>query len=109
MDNLKPPASQAAQTALRAGVFIKPSIWDVAAGVLIVREAGGSVLTWKDGQWRAFERFEPAARFEARSWERAEGHALQGHVAPLGEHDEVPGGLAEAHGGPVGRALLVER
>jgi len=49
-----------ASGALRAGVFIKPSIWDVAAGTLIVREAGGRVLTWTDGEWRAFERFEPA-------------------------------------------------
>ncbi|MDQ6672206.1 MAG: inositol monophosphatase [Chloroflexota bacterium] len=48
-----------ASGALRAGVFIKPSIWDVAAGALIVREAGGQVLTWKDGRWRVFERFEP--------------------------------------------------
>jgi len=46
---------------LRAGVFIKPSIWDVAAGALIVREAGGEVLTWCDGQWRRFERFEAEA------------------------------------------------
>ena len=43
-----------ASGALRAGVFIKPSIWDVAAGALIVREAGGDVLTWKDGQWQRF-------------------------------------------------------
>ena len=50
-----------ASGALRAGVFIKPSIWDVAAGVLIVREAGGSVLTWDSGQWHAFERFLAAA------------------------------------------------
>jgi fructose-1,6-bisphosphatase/inositol monophosphatase family enzyme len=48
-----------ASGALRAGVFIKPSIWDVAAGVLIVREAGGTVLTWRDNNWHAFERFEP--------------------------------------------------
>jgi len=48
-----------ASGALRAGVFIKPNIWDVAAGALIVREAGGQVLTWKDAEWRAFERFEP--------------------------------------------------
>jgi myo-inositol-1(or 4)-monophosphatase len=48
-----------ASGALRAGVFIKPSIWDVAAGALIVREAGGSVLTWKGQQWLDFERFEP--------------------------------------------------
>jgi fructose-1,6-bisphosphatase/inositol monophosphatase family enzyme len=48
-----------ASGALRAGVFIKPSIWDVAAGALIVREAGGDVLTWKDSRWQRFERFEP--------------------------------------------------
>jgi myo-inositol-1(or 4)-monophosphatase len=48
-----------ASGALRAGVFIKPSIWDVAAGVTIVREAGGDVLTWKDGRWQNFARFEP--------------------------------------------------
>jgi myo-inositol-1(or 4)-monophosphatase len=46
-----------ASGALRAGVFIKPSIWDVAAGTLIVREAGGDVETWEDGQWQRFERF----------------------------------------------------
>jgi fructose-1,6-bisphosphatase/inositol monophosphatase family enzyme len=48
-----------ASGALRAGVFIKPSIWDVAAGTLIVREAGGDVLTWQDGRWQRFVRFEP--------------------------------------------------
>jgi myo-inositol-1(or 4)-monophosphatase len=48
-----------ASGALRSGVFIKPSIWDVAAGALIVRQAGGAVLTWHDGAWQAFERFEP--------------------------------------------------
>jgi hypothetical protein len=48
-----------ASGALRAGVFIKPSIWDVAAGALIVREAGGRVLTWRNGQWLDFHQFEP--------------------------------------------------
>jgi fructose-1,6-bisphosphatase/inositol monophosphatase family enzyme len=50
-----------ASGALRSGVFIKPSIWDVAAGALIVREAGGAVMTWHDGAWQTFERFEPEA------------------------------------------------
>jgi fructose-1,6-bisphosphatase/inositol monophosphatase family enzyme len=50
-----------ASGALRAGMFVKPSIWDVAAGTLIVREAGGRVLTWRDRQWIDFERFEPQA------------------------------------------------
>jgi myo-inositol-1(or 4)-monophosphatase len=50
-----------ASGALRAGMFIKPSIWDVAAGALIVREAGGQVWTWRERTWVAFERFEPRA------------------------------------------------
>jgi myo-inositol-1(or 4)-monophosphatase len=50
-----------ASGALRAGVFIKPSIWDVAAGTRLVAEAGGLVLTWRDGHWQRFERFEAEA------------------------------------------------
>lgn len=46
---------------LRAATFLKPSIWDVAAGVPIVRGAGGEVLTWREGGWCAFTRFEPMA------------------------------------------------
>lgn len=56
-----------ASGALRAGVYIKPSIWDVAAGVLIVREAGGAVLTWRDNRWVEFERFEPEAPERAKA------------------------------------------
>jgi len=48
-----------ASGALRAGIMVRPSIWDVAAGTLIVREAGGTVLTWQERQWRPFTRFEP--------------------------------------------------
>ena len=44
---------------LRAGIFIRPSIWDVAAGVTIVREAGGSALTWQDGHWQPLRQFNP--------------------------------------------------
>jgi myo-inositol-1(or 4)-monophosphatase len=52
--------AQVARGALRAGVFIKPSIWDVAAGVVLVREAGGEVLTWRERSWQRFEQFQPA-------------------------------------------------
>jgi myo-inositol-1(or 4)-monophosphatase len=52
--------AQVASGALRAGVFIKPSIWDVAAGVVLVREAGGEVLTWQARSWQRFEQFLPA-------------------------------------------------
>lgn len=51
---------------LRAGLMVKPSIWDVAAGVLLVCEAGGRVLTWRDNQWQDFERFEPDAPRRSR-------------------------------------------
>lgn len=37
--------------------FVRPRIWDVAAGVLLVREAGGLALTWDRGGWRPLERF----------------------------------------------------
>jgi myo-inositol-1(or 4)-monophosphatase len=49
-----------ASGALRAGLFLKPSIWDVAAGVTIAREAGGAVHTWTAGAWTDFTRFDPA-------------------------------------------------
>ena len=40
-------------------VFGGPKLWDVAAGALIVREAGGAALTWEGGRWRPIERFRP--------------------------------------------------
>ncbi len=67
-----------ASGALRAGVFIKPSIWDVAAGARIVREAGGEVVTWQDRRWQQFE------RFEARPPDKGEGPpALRNWGQPL--------------------------
>jgi len=38
-------------------VFGGPRLWDVAAGALIVQEAGGAALTWERGQWRPILRF----------------------------------------------------
>jgi myo-inositol-1(or 4)-monophosphatase len=44
-------------------VFGGPKLWDVAAGALLVREAGGAALTWAGGRWRPIERFQaPASR-----------------------------------------------
>jgi myo-inositol-1(or 4)-monophosphatase len=48
-----------ASGALRATVFIGPRIWDVAAGGLIVQEAGGQSLTWRGGCWERLAHFEP--------------------------------------------------
>lgn len=44
---------------LRAGIMVKPSIWDVAAGTLLIQEAGGRVLTWRNDQWQDFVQFDP--------------------------------------------------
>jgi Inositol monophosphatase family len=38
-------------------VFGGPKLWDVAAGALIVREAGGAALTWERGRWQPIHRF----------------------------------------------------
>ncbi|MSQ10452.1 MAG: inositol monophosphatase [Dehalococcoidia bacterium] len=48
---------------LQYSVFGAPKIWDVAGGVLLVREAGGIPLTHPDRTkpWAPLERFEPGA------------------------------------------------
>jgi myo-inositol-1(or 4)-monophosphatase len=38
-------------------VFGGPKLWDVAAGALIVQEAGGAALTWEGERWRPITRF----------------------------------------------------
>jgi len=38
-------------------VFAGPKLWDVAAGVLIVREAGGRAFGWDGRRWRQIGRF----------------------------------------------------
>lgn len=89
-----------ASGALRAGVFIKPSIWDVAAGTLIVREAGGRVLTWHDRQWQDFVRFlpEPPSRGKGeaalRHWGRpllmGAPEAVERLMARMAWHPRLP-------------------
>ncbi|MDP6102238.1 MAG: inositol monophosphatase family protein [Dehalococcoidia bacterium] len=37
--------------------FAGSHIWDVAAGVVLIREAGGEVLEWRRGQWLPFQDF----------------------------------------------------
>ena len=37
--------------------FIGSHIWDVAAGVVLIQEAGGEVLEWRGGQWLPFQAF----------------------------------------------------
>jgi len=38
--------------------FTGSHIWDVAAGVVLIREAGGEVLEWRNGKWLPFQTFE---------------------------------------------------
>lgn len=40
-------------------VFRRAKVWDVAAGVLLVREAGGAALEWTGDRWQPMTRFEP--------------------------------------------------
>ncbi len=44
---------------LRLAIFVQPRVWDVAAGALLVQEAGGCALAWSDRRWQPLERFEP--------------------------------------------------
>ena len=37
--------------------FSHPKIWDVAAGIIIVREAGGEILRFKNGEWKPLGNF----------------------------------------------------
>ncbi|MBF8268217.1 MAG: Inositol-phosphate phosphatase [Dehalococcoidia bacterium] len=38
-------------------IFAGSHIWDVAAGVVLIREAGGEVLEWRMGKWRPLQEF----------------------------------------------------
>jgi myo-inositol-1(or 4)-monophosphatase len=43
----------------RYAIFRNPRLWDVAAGVSIIREAGGSALRWNGSTWEPLVRFDP--------------------------------------------------
>jgi myo-inositol-1(or 4)-monophosphatase len=44
---------------LRVARFESPNIWDVAAGIVLVRAAGGTVRQQRGGQWEAMHDFIP--------------------------------------------------
>lgn len=44
---------------LRLAIFVQPKVWDVAAGALIVQEAGGLALVWRSQRWRRLEAYAP--------------------------------------------------
>ncbi|HWO94580.1 MAG TPA: inositol monophosphatase [Dehalococcoidia bacterium] len=69
---------------LQYAIFARPRIWDVAAGAVIVREAGGSVLTQQAGRWAPLDGFgtssSAADGLDLREW-RAPVVAGDGDVA----------------------------
>lgn len=69
-----------ASGSLLLAVFVQPKIWDVAAGVVIVDEAGGRSITWADRQWTDVRRFDPEAPDPPRRRSRTTGTA--GTAAP---------------------------
>jgi myo-inositol-1(or 4)-monophosphatase len=44
--------------ALEVARFAAPNIWDVAGGVALIRAAGGSVFSLRDGDWLPMTAFE---------------------------------------------------
>jgi myo-inositol-1(or 4)-monophosphatase len=80
-----------ARGGLHYALFGVPSIWDVAAGVLIVREAGGLPLIRRNGtdNWDPFENFFPPDNLPknidaARKWRRSllvGNHELTKYIA----------------------------
>jgi myo-inositol-1(or 4)-monophosphatase len=68
-----------ARGVFQVAVFTGSHIWDVAAGVVLIREAGGEVLEWRRGGWR------PLREFVASPRERGESsaQALRRWRAPL--------------------------
>ncbi len=75
---------------LQFGMYRAPKIWDVAAGVLLVEEAGGSVYHWIDQAWHPFHSFgsPPATQRHPsptlRDWSQPlvlGGSAIAGRVA----------------------------
>jgi len=90
---------------LQSAIFWGPKIWDVAAGVMIVREAAGSALTREGGRWHELTHFRVA---DGRT----------GATRPLREWSapvvigspEIAGGLVRAlRPTLVGRALRLTR
>jgi len=94
--------------ALRATVFVRPHIWDVAAGALIVQEAGGRALTWHGGGWQPLAHYAaatpdrgpdpPALRHWAQPVLAGAPETVDHLLARLAWHPRLPGPLRRALG-----------
>lgn len=52
-------------------VFSSPRLWDVAAGVVLVREAGGAVFSDRRGRWQPLDRVAPPPGKPLAEWKQA--------------------------------------
>ena len=82
---------------LQYGFFGALHIWDVAAGVLLVSEAGGSTYEWRDERWQAFAGFRPNAPSEDdptgfKSWSLPLLFGGAQITEYVGQHVEMIGG-----------------
>ena len=77
-------------------VFTAPRIWDVAAGIVLVKEAGGSVLTYERErkQWKEFSTFRrgegKGAEPRLRNWNSpimAGGEEVVQYLAKFARHE----------------------
>ncbi|HLZ70825.1 MAG TPA: inositol monophosphatase family protein [Dehalococcoidia bacterium] len=63
-------------------VFSSPRLWDVAAGILLVRESGGAVYGDRRGRWQPLERIAPPRGKPLSEWKQA---VIAGDAALLGQ------------------------
>ena len=94
----------AASGGLQYALFASPKIWDVAAGVLLVQEAGGSVYTDRNGRWQQLRRFEAPPGRPLREWKQAVvagDPAALGKIVPRARVRHTPLDILERLAGPV--------